>query len=116
VRAVPELLDFPTVGAIFRPTLYADCGGAGEYSGAGECAEVVESAAFADGSIVLPSRTAFCLCGSLSQKVRGHNLCWHEQLPSWFCGDATKANAQNILTQHIQTVAGDMRGGCIAGM
>jgi endo-1,4-beta-xylanase len=45
-----------------------------------------------------------------SQLVRGHNLCWHEQLPSWFASYATKANAQALLTQHIQTVAGRYAG------
>jgi len=43
------------------------------------------------------------LCGQL---VRGHNLCWHEQLPSWFAKTATRENAQALLTQHIQIVAG----------
>ncbi|MGC2621477.1 MAG: endo-1,4-beta-xylanase [Acidobacteriaceae bacterium] len=44
------------------------------------------------------------------QKVRGHNLCWHEAIPSWFAGTATKDNAAQLLTQHIQTVAGRYAG------
>jgi endo-1,4-beta-xylanase len=44
------------------------------------------------------------------QKVRGHNLCWHEALPSWFAGTVTKDNAAQLLTQHIQTVAGRYAG------
>ncbi|GGG89809.1 beta-xylanase [Silvibacterium dinghuense] len=44
------------------------------------------------------------------QKVRGHNLCWHEALPSWFAGTVTKENAQGFLIQHIQTVAGHFAG------
>ncbi|MFT4115066.1 endo-1,4-beta-xylanase, partial [Silvibacterium sp.] len=44
------------------------------------------------------------------QKVRGHNLCWHESLPSWFAGTVTKDNAQGFLIQHIQTVAGHFAG------
>ncbi|MFZ0395618.1 MAG: endo-1,4-beta-xylanase [Terracidiphilus sp.] len=44
------------------------------------------------------------------QRVRGHNLCWHEQLPSWFKTTATKDNARKLLTDHIQTVAGRYRG------
>jgi endo-1,4-beta-xylanase len=44
------------------------------------------------------------------QKVRGHNLCWHEQLPSWFKTTATKNNARQLLVDHIQTVAGRYRG------
>jgi endo-1,4-beta-xylanase len=37
-------------------------------------------------------------------KVRGHNLCWHRQLPKWFEGYATKENAAALLTTHIETV------------
>jgi endo-1,4-beta-xylanase len=40
------------------------------------------------------------------QKVRGHNLCWHEALPDWFAGTVTKDNARQIFTEHIRTVAG----------
>jgi endo-1,4-beta-xylanase len=43
------------------------------------------------------------------QRVRGHNLCWHKALPDWF-GVITKQNARQILTQHIQTVAGRYAG------
>jgi len=39
-------------------------------------------------------------------KVRGHNLCWHRQLPKWFAGEATAANARGLLTEHIERVAG----------
>ena len=44
------------------------------------------------------------------QKVRGHNLCWHEALPVWFEGTVTKDNARQILTGHIKTVAGHYAG------
>jgi endo-1,4-beta-xylanase len=44
------------------------------------------------------------------QLVRGHNLCWHEQIPAWFKGYATKENAKELLTAHIQTVAGRYAG------
>jgi endo-1,4-beta-xylanase len=44
------------------------------------------------------------------QKVRGHNLCWHEQLPSWFKTTATRDNASKMFTDHIQTVAGRYKG------
>jgi len=44
------------------------------------------------------------------QKVRGHNLCWHEALPSWFKSTVNQANARTHLTQHIRTVAGHYRG------
>lgn len=42
--------------------------------------------------------------------VRGHNLCWHEGLPSWFAQTVNKGNARQILTDHIRTVAGHFRG------
>ncbi|HUV68372.1 MAG TPA: endo-1,4-beta-xylanase [Terracidiphilus sp.] len=43
-------------------------------------------------------------------KVRGHNFVWHEQLPAWFAGTATKENARKILTDHIMTVASRYKG------
>jgi endo-1,4-beta-xylanase len=44
------------------------------------------------------------------QRVRGHNLCWHESLPEWLKTTATKDNARQILTHHIEVVAGHFRG------
>lgn len=44
------------------------------------------------------------------QKVRGHNLCWHEALPGWFASTVTKDNARQILTGHIQTVVSRYAG------
>jgi endo-1,4-beta-xylanase len=44
------------------------------------------------------------------QRVRGHNLCWHEALPAWFQATATKENAKQLLVDHIQAVAGHFRG------
>ncbi len=44
------------------------------------------------------------------QLVRGHSLCWHEQLPRWFAGYATRDNARQLLTEHIQTVVGRYGG------
>jgi len=44
------------------------------------------------------------------QSVRGHNLCWHQGIPAWLKARANKENARQILTQHIQTVAGHFRG------
>jgi len=43
-------------------------------------------------------------------QVRGHNLCWHRQLPQWFDAAATTANAKELLAAHIETVAGRYRG------
>lgn len=37
------------------------------------------------------------------QKVRGHNLIWHDALPKWFPGSITKANARQAMIAHIQT-------------
>ena len=35
------------------------------------------------------------------QLVRGHNLCWHEQLPAWFGSVATPENAGTESGDHI---------------
>ena len=43
-------------------------------------------------------------------KVRGHNLCWHRQLPAWFAGEATTGNARGLLMEHIERVAGRYAG------
>jgi endo-1,4-beta-xylanase len=43
-------------------------------------------------------------------KVRGHNLCWHNQNPAWFAETVTKENARKFLTDHIMTVAGRYKG------
>jgi endo-1,4-beta-xylanase len=43
-------------------------------------------------------------------RVRGHNLCWHEALPGWFKTTANKDNARKLLVEHIQMVAGRYRG------
>ena len=43
-------------------------------------------------------------------KVRGHNLCWHRQLPRWFEGYATAQNAKQLLVEHIQAVVGRYKG------
>ena len=44
------------------------------------------------------------------QKLRGHNLCWHNQLPAWFAKLATPANAADLLRRHIAQVAGHFAG------
>jgi endo-1,4-beta-xylanase len=43
-------------------------------------------------------------------QVRGHNLCWHRQLPKWFDGYATKENAAALLTSHIESVVTRFKG------
>lgn len=48
-------------------------------------------------------------------KVRGHNLCWHEQAPSWlFIGKDGKEVSKEVLLQrlktHIETVVGRYKG------
>jgi endo-1,4-beta-xylanase len=57
-----------------------------------------------------PADRLFEFAARYGQQMRGHNLCWHEQLPSWFAATATKENAASLLTQHIQTVAGRYAG------
>ena len=48
--------------------------------------------------------------GIEGQRVRGHNLCWHQGIPAWVTRTASKENARQILTHHIQVVAGHYRG------
>ena len=43
-------------------------------------------------------------------KIRGHNLCWHRQLPGWFAAEVNAGNARQFLVNHIQTVAGRYAG------
>jgi endo-1,4-beta-xylanase len=57
-----------------------------------------------------PADTIVAFASAHGQKVRGHNLCWHEALPKWFDGTVTKDNARQILTEHISTVAGRYAG------
>ena len=44
------------------------------------------------------------------QRLRGHNLCWHNQLPAWFKQEATTRNAEDLLRRHIAEVAGHFAG------
>lgn len=48
-------------------------------------------------------------------KVRGHNLCWHEQAPSWFFTDKERKEVNKIvllqrLKAHIDAVVGRYKG------
>ncbi|MGC2398651.1 MAG: endo-1,4-beta-xylanase [Acidobacteriaceae bacterium] len=40
----------------------------------------------------------------------GHTLCWNDWYPSWLNTTLTAANAEQILTSHINTVVGRYRG------
>jgi endo-1,4-beta-xylanase len=54
--------------------------------------------------------TIVAFASAHGQKVRGHNLCWHEAIPNWFAATVTKDNARQVLTEHIRTVAGRYAG------
>jgi endo-1,4-beta-xylanase len=43
-------------------------------------------------------------------KVRGHNFVWHRQLPGWFSSYVNPANAEQVLVNHIERVAGRYAG------
>ncbi|MDJ0843614.1 endo-1,4-beta-xylanase [Crocosphaera sp.] len=43
-------------------------------------------------------------------KMRGHTLVWHSGLPNWVKETVNSQNAEAILIDHIQTVAGHYRG------
>jgi endo-1,4-beta-xylanase len=44
-----------------------------------------------------------------SQRVRGHNLVWHSQLPGWVSGTPT-SQVQSVMENHIRSVAGHYKG------
>ena len=45
------------------------------------------------------------------ESVRGHNLVWHSQLPSWVTGSGfTAAQLQTVMQNHIAGVAGHFKG------
>src|SRR5580692_1686332 len=48
----------------------------------------------------------FAFAKKHKMKVRGHNFVWHEQLPKWFDSYVTQANAERVLGEHIERVAG----------
>ncbi len=53
----------------------------------------------------------FVKFGAANQLIlRGHPLVWHESVPQWFSSTLTSANAEQILTQHIQTVVNRYAG------
>lgn len=43
-------------------------------------------------------------------KMRGHNFVWHRALPAWFATYVTPQNAEQVLVNHIETVAGRYKG------
>ena len=57
-----------------------------------------------------PSDELYAFTQQHQMKYRGHTLMWHEALPKWFAGYATKANAQSLLTEHISKVVGHYAG------
>ncbi len=70
-------------------------------------------------AIVQPERSRFdfgrgdallSFAGRHGQKLRGHNLCWHEQLPGWFPQLATHEDAGDLLRAHVAAVAGYYSG------
>ena len=57
-----------------------------------------------------PADAILSFAAANHQKVRGHNLCWHEALPDWFKSTVTRENARSVLTEHIRKVAGHFAG------
>jgi endo-1,4-beta-xylanase len=57
-----------------------------------------------------PADAILAFANAHGQRLRGHNLCWHEALPDWFQATATRENARHLLTDHIQHVAGHFAG------
>lgn len=57
-----------------------------------------------------PADAILAFAAKHNQKVRGHNLCWHQALPDWFKATVTHENARQVLTDHIRKVAGHFAG------
>ena len=57
-----------------------------------------------------PADAILSFANTHGQRMRGHNLCWHQALPEWFQSTATRTNARRLLTDHIQHVAGHFAG------
>jgi endo-1,4-beta-xylanase len=51
---------------------------------------------------------AFCQLNKIA--VHGHNLCWNSENPGWVNSSVNKSNAEQLLKNHISTVAGRYRG------
>ena len=49
--------------------------------------------------------TIFAQAKAANQSVRGHNLCWHNENPTWLTsGNFSSSELSQILVQHIDTV------------
>lgn len=48
----------------------------------------------------------FDSAASAEQRVRGHNLCWHQQNPAWLNSTLSPDELVNALDSHILTVVG----------
>lgn len=57
-----------------------------------------------------PADAILAFADAHGQRLRGHNLCWHEALPDWFQATATRENARRLLIDHIRYVAGHFAG------
>lgn len=57
-----------------------------------------------------PADAILAFADAHGQRLRGHNLCWHEALPDWVQSTATPQNARRLLTDHVQRVAGHFAG------
>lgn len=57
-----------------------------------------------------PADAILAFATAHKQRMRGHNLCWHQALPDWFKTTVTRANARQVLTDHIRRVAGHFAG------
>ncbi|WP_206240595.1 endo-1,4-beta-xylanase [Novosphingobium terrae] len=57
-----------------------------------------------------PADTIASFARSHGIAMRGHTFCWHRSLPAWVTQTVTRQNAEAVLVDHIQTVAGHYRG------
>ena len=57
-----------------------------------------------------PADGIFAFAAANNMLIHGHNLCWNQSNPSWLASVLTKQNAQQYLTDHIQTVMTHCKG------
>ena len=56
------------------------------------------------------SDALFAFAAKHHMRMRGHTLVWHNSVPDWLQGSASKYDVRQLLVDHIHTVMGRYRG------
>lgn len=106
------------IGAAVDPSKFASDSGYAQALGREFNFAVPENAMKFAETEPAPHQFSFCAGDQIVQyaaangmKVRGHNLVWQQDLPSWLTsGNYSSADAAAILQEHIATVVGHYKG------